>query len=173
MAQGHKLTYGEQMEILKLIASSWRQRDIAKHIFETTGRKIARQLVSFYLRSEKWKPIIEKLKEDYHKACFEVPLYHKRKRLDELQRHYEHHMDDAKWQRAQEVLKDIKDEVEAKYGDVSFHFTQVTNTQYADMNDEQLAEERKKTFEQLERAQRMKKLLESKNVKEDSTNGQG
>ena len=91
---------------------------------------------------------------------YEVPLFHKRKRLDELQKHYNYHMDNGKWKEAQAVLRDTRDEVEQKFGDVSFHFTNVT--QYNEMTDEQIAEEKAKILEQLDRAQRMKRLLENK-----------
>jgi len=91
---------------------------------------------------------------------YDVPLFHKRRRLDELQKHYDHHMSEDKWRQAQAVLRDIKDEVEQKFGDVSFHFTQVT--QYNEMTDEQIAEEKSKILDQLDRAQKMKRLLEGK-----------
>ena len=69
-------------------------------------------------------------------------------------------MNSGKWKEAQSVLRDARDEVDQKFGDVSFHFTNVT--QYNEMSDEQIAEEKGKILEQLDRAQRMKKLLENK-----------
>lgn len=148
------------MEIVKRIAWFWKPIDIKEDFEKTSGKTIAAQTIVDYSKTEKWQPIIEKLRDDYNKAMYDVPLFHKRKRLDELQKHYDRHMNSGKWKEAQSVLRDARDEVDQKFGDVSFHFTNVT--QYNEMSDEQIAEEKGKILEQLDRAQRMKKLLENK-----------
>ena len=148
------------MELVKLIAWFWDNKEIQEFLKEKTGKSLATPTIQQYRETAKWQPIIEKLREDYNKAMYEVPLFHKRKRLDELQKHYEYHMRANKWRQAQAVIRDIKDEVEHKFGDVSFNFTQIT--QYNDMTDEQIAEEKGKILDQLDRAQKMKRLLENK-----------
>ena len=147
------------MEVVKLIAWFWNDVEIRDHLKKISGKVITKQAINLYSHSEKWKPIIEKHREDYNKAMYEVPLFHKRKRLDELQKHYETHMKKGDLICAQSVLRDAKDEVDQKFGDISFNFTQITNNQYTEMTDEEIATEKSKILEQMERAQRMKRLL--------------
>ena len=148
------------MELVKRIAWFWSPTEIQEDLQKTTGKRISIPTIMNYGKTEKWQPIIEKLRDDYNKAMYEVPLFHKRKRLDELQKHYDKHMSSNSWKEAQAVLRDVRDEVDQKFGDVSFHFTNVT--QYNEMTDEQIAQEKSKILDQLDRAQRMKRLLENK-----------
>ncbi len=148
------------MQVAKMIAWFWDNKDIVKKIKETTGKTITHQnIFKNYENSPNWKPIIDKLREDYNKAMYEVPIFHKRKRLDELQKHYDLHMKSGRLFRAQSVLRDAKDEVEQKFGDVNLTFTQITNNQYSEMTDEEIANEKAKILGQLEQAQKMKRLL--------------
>ena len=98
--------------------------------------------------------MIQKYRDEYTKAVLEVPLANKRKRLDEFQNHYEKHMKDGSYIKAQSVLRDIKSEMEEKISDVSFHFTQIT--EYHDMKDEDLLAEKMKTLDQLEKIKKLR-----------------
>lgn len=148
----------EQMEVAKLLAWFCSPTQIAKHIEQRFKKKITAQNVEWYKNSEKWQPVIEKLREDYNRCVLEVPLANKRKRLEELQILYNIHMVNEDYKKAQSVLSDFREEMERRGGDINFSFTNVTHNEYQNMTDEELNEERTKTIEQLIRIKRMKYL---------------
>ena len=155
----------EKMEVAKLYGWYWTPIEIHKHVTEQMGKKISYNSIVMLRDREEWKPIIEKCREDYNKVFVDVPLANKKKRVVELQKHYDLHMEDGNLREAQGVIKDIKDEMDEKFGDVSFHFTQINQTQFRDMSDEDLLKEKAKTLDEFERVKKMRHLLEGgKNV---------
>jgi hypothetical protein len=124
--------------------------------------EISAPMVNNYKISEKWKPLIEKYREEYNKGVMDVPIANKRKRLDELQDIYDKQKERGKLKDAQSVLSDARSEMEEKRGDVSFHLTQINHTEFHDMSDEDLLNEKAKALEQLSKI---------KKLKEDMSNG--
>lgn len=151
----HKLLPNEQIELVKRIAWHWKPSKIRKFILDEYGKRLHDTLIFQYSRTEKWKPIIEKFREEYYKNVTEVPLANKRKRLDELQDLYERAIDKKNYNSARDIIKDFRDEMEKRVGELSLSFTSITN-EFNQMTDEQLINEKQKTIEQLERIRKMK-----------------
>lgn len=160
----HKLSQPEQMEVCKLIGWFWSAKEIRNHIQENFGKDLVERSIAQYNTSDKWKPVIQKFREDYTKNIFDVPLANKRKRLDELQKQYEYYKykDDRETCRA--ILKEVREEMDKKFGDVNFSFTQINHTEFQNYSDEALAQERMKTIEELGRIKRMRFLIEGKEM---------
>lgn len=149
----------EQMEVAKMIAWFWGQSAISEHMKKTFGKELSKQAIDSYKNSNKWKPVIEQFREQYRKEIFQVPLANKRKRLDELQRMYDRYIAEDDIVNARKVLSDCREEMEKRFGDVNFSFTNITNNEYHDMTDEQIMEEKAKTIEDLERIRKLKLLI--------------
>jgi hypothetical protein len=153
-----RFTDQEKTEIVKRIAWFWTGKQIIEFCRDEFGKQLDPSLISYYRKAERWKEVRDQFREEYNKAVSEVPLANKRKRLDELQAHYDHHMDKGQYEKAQAVIRDCRDEVEGKGREVSFHFTQVNNNQFNEMTDEQLQQEKAKALELYEKARKMRLL---------------
>lgn len=156
--RSHKLSPQEQMAVAQRIAWFWRECEIVKFVREQCGKKISDNLLSRYKDSPKWRPVIEKFREDYLKMINEVPLANKRIRLEELQKMYNRAVKKSDFQEARQVLRDFRDEMQEKKDGVSFNFTQITHNEFHKMTDEDLQREKVKTLEQLEKVRKLKLL---------------
>lgn len=150
------LTSDEKLEMCKLIAGFVRPVEIVEHFKTVIGKEITPVTVQNYKNSDKWKMLIEKYRDEYTKGVMDVPISHKRKRLEELQDIYDKQKDKGKLKEAQSVLSDARSEMEEKRGDVSFHLTQINHTEFHDMSDEQLLDEKAKALEQLSKIKKLK-----------------
>lgn len=162
---GPKLSTEKQIEFVQRIAWFWKPLDILKYFKETHNIKINQTLIQCYKNSEKWKPIIQKFRDDYLKRTEEVPLANKRKRLDELQRLFDRAVDKKEFVEAKNIIREFREEMEVKVGDVNFSFTQINHNEFHDMSDEDLASEKAKTIEQLEKVRKMKMLSDQRGDK--------
>lgn len=160
----HKLNSSQQMELVERLAWHWRPLEIVAYMNKVHNIRISPLLPGNYSRTEKWKPVIQKLRDEYHKNLTEVPLANKRKRLDELQMLYEKAIDSRKFEEAKSLIGEFRDEMERKLGDVSLSFTSITNNEFNDLSDEDLIREKAKTIEQLEKVRKIK-LLSDRGVK--------
>ena len=108
------------------------------------------------------KPIIEKFREEYLAKCNEIPLFNKKKRLEELQELYEFYKDKGDKKMALQVIREFREEAERRVDNINFNFTSINHTEFNDMSDEDLKREKLKTLEQLESVKRLKLLLPGK-----------
>jgi len=164
----HKFSPNEQLELCRRIAWFWTNPDIVEFAQKEYGKKVTKEAIAELRKAEKWTPVIEQFRDEYISKCGEIPLFHKRKRLEELQEQYSILKSDGKLSQARLVLRDIREEAEGKSGDVSFNFTSVTHNEFHQMTDEDLQKEKIKTLEQLEKVRKMKLLTDKR-----GTNGLG
>lgn len=150
------LTSDEKLEMCRMIAAFVRPVEIVEHFRTVIGKEISAPSVNNYKNSDKWKPLIDKYRDEYTKGVMDVPISHKRKRLEELQDIYDKQKDKGKLKEAQSVLSDARSEMEERRGDVSFHLTQINHTEFHDMSDEQLLDEKAKALEQLSKIKKLK-----------------
>lgn len=156
--KAHKLTPLMQLEVCRRIAWFWTEKELLKYIQSVIKKSMHPSNLSAMKNSEKWKPVIEQFREEYISKCGEVPLFHKKKRLEELQEQYYHFKEKGNLKEARSILRDIRDEAEGKRGDISFQFTSIVHNEFNQMTDEDLQTEKMKTLEQLEKVRRMKLL---------------
>ena len=169
MSKPH-LTPDEQLDVCQKLAHFWKPLAIKTHIQKTYGKHLAVEtIVVNYRESTNWRPVIDKFREQYISDLSAVPLFHKRKRLDELTFFYEFYKDRKKYREARLVLGQIMEEVEGKAGEVSFSFTQINNNQFNKLTDEELKQEKLKTMAELEKVKKMKELIHER----EATHGLG
>lgn len=149
----HKLTGDEQIEVVKRIAWFWRDKDIVEWVKTDLHKDITKQSINTYRYSDNWKPHIENFREKYLNEVTEVACANKRVRLEELQRFYHKAIENDDTEGAINILKEFRAEMDKKVGDnFSVNLTQINNTQYNQLTDEELTAEINKTVKQLERA---------------------
>lgn len=167
----HKFLPNEQIELARRIAWFWTNKQITEFAKSEFDKDMSERAYYEIKQSEKWKPVIEQFREEYISACAEVPLFHKKKRLEELQEQFDFYKAKKMRKEALAVLKEFRDEAEGRRGDVSFHLTQVTHNEFHQMSDETLQREKMKTLEQLEKVRKLKLLTkgESNGVGREGT----
>ena len=171
-----KLTREEQFEVCQQLAMYKNPAEVNEHLLRNFNKTLSSAAVYQYKRSKQWQPIIKKYRKQYNDAILDVPIANKRKRLDELQDIYDEFKSKKKLANAQVVLRDAREELEprSRFGD-TYNFSQVNQTLYASMSDEELEQERLKQLEKLKhyttlakRAEREGKITDGKE-KEDAS----
>lgn len=162
----HKLLPSEQLEVARRIAWFWTNKQIGDFVKESFQKELSCPAFSDMRKQEKWIPVIEKFRDQYIAKCSEVPLFHKRRRLEELQDLYYTFKETGNLAQARLVLQDLRNEAEGKGADISFNFTNVTHNEFHQMTDEDLQREKMKTIEQLEKLRRMKLLTHEGGIDE-------
>src|SRR3990167_8294514 len=100
----HKFTPEQQLEIVRRIAWFWTNNELVKFAQKEYGRNITYLAIAWYKGSEKWKPIIERFREEYMTKLTEVPLFNKKKRLEELQAQYDFYKEKDMKKEARAIL---------------------------------------------------------------------
>ena len=77
-----KFTEDQQLELMEFIARYATIDEINSHFMSKYRQTISQNLVYQYRRTQKWKPIIKKLREKYLGNTDDVAISHKRVRLD-------------------------------------------------------------------------------------------
>ena len=152
-----KLTEEQRLEVVKRIAWFWGMKRILDFIKEDYGIMVTPVVIYQYKQEEKWKPVIEKFRNEYIHTLSDVPLFHKKKRLEELQEMFESFKEQGDLYKAMLVLREFRDECEAKKSDL--YLTSVTYNEYRNMSNEELDEEYLRLLEQKKRLQ----ITEDKN----------
>lgn len=158
-----KLTSDEQLEVCRQLASYRSVKDVDKFCREMFGKTLHPNSIRLYLNSQKWKPLIQKFRDEYTRGIMEVPIANKRVRLEELQSMFEKYKDGGRLRLAQAVLKDAREELDGsrKFGDTNVYMTQVNN--YKDMSDEEIESERLRQLENLQKVRSLKGRAEYEN----------
>lgn len=140
-----KLTEPEKITILTALAEFLPVSKILMLVKEKHGKEISRQAVSHYKTNESLRPLIEQYRQQYAQYLAEVPIFHKRWRLDRLQEQFqdveqETYEDHLKRQEMREILSQVRNELEGK--NVTENNTNILSIQYTSLSYEQLVAKR-------------------------------
>lgn len=108
-----KLSSEQQIKLCEMLARFNTQSEIKKRVKEW-GIEINEQAVDYYRHCNKWKQIIEKMRGEYLSEILEVPIAHKRVRLERLDALYKSAVEKDQLNVAKEVLRAAQDEIEHK-----------------------------------------------------------
>ena len=154
-----KMTPEMQRFVVIALAEYKSLSEIKKMLKDTYNIDITICGINKYRDSEKWKPIFEKYRDEYDRKVCEVPLAHKRKRLDELQKIYELSFDKRNYTRCLSIIREFREEVEGKqFTGNHIYLTNITNNEFTNLTDEKLAEIKLKDIARLEQIRKMKEL---------------
>lgn len=117
-----KLTEEQQYQVCQWYAEFKTPRQIKNLVKERFGIELTDKTVWQYSRGnqmKKWKPMIERLRQEWALGVMDIPLAHKRGRMEELTKLYEQairNKDVTEYTRVNQclaVLREMRDEMEA------------------------------------------------------------
>lgn len=79
-----KLTEEQRTQVCHWIAQFQKPLQITQRIKDEFGISVSRLLVYKYQRSPKWKPLIERLRQQWAQDVMAIPIAHKKDRLERL-----------------------------------------------------------------------------------------
>jgi len=88
--------------------------EIIAKMKEEHGITLSNTSVMFYKKNKKWKVLIDKAKDQYVSAIMEVPIAHKRVRLERYEKLYDTAKNLGKIESARAVLASAREELEGK-----------------------------------------------------------
>ena len=113
-----KLNPDQQVEVCNMLARFNSLNDVKKKV-ATWGITLSEQAVQAYRSTPKWKQVIDRLRSEYLTEILEVPISHKRVRLERLDSLYKSAVNKGQLGVAKEVLKAAQEEIEHRPGNVS------------------------------------------------------
>ena len=144
------LTHEEKIEVAKYLAQFHTPKQASYFIKEKFQLDISEFCVNkaFLREGKKWKEIIEQFKVEYVNATMEVPISHKRVRLERYEWLYEEAVKSGKFPAAKACLDSAREETESgKIPSIgNLVFAQINN-----MSDDELHSEKDRLLEKLEK----------------------
>ena len=113
-----ELTEDERREVVKQLAEFHDIPEVQKHIKKNFNKNIGYNSVKFYLHSKKWKPMLERLRQEFVEPIMSVAVSHKFVRLSRLEDLYTKTMENKnlkeveKIREAREILSEARTEIE-------------------------------------------------------------
>lgn len=135
------------MRVLFWIATFVNPKQISENCVQEFGFPISRTTIWHYANHDNYQKPIARIREKWGQDILKIELAHKRRRLEELSKIYEHTYNRHNYREAMAALYQIQHEVDKDLDKLN-----VTNMQvniYKDMTDAELEEERLKSLERL------------------------
>jgi hypothetical protein len=142
-----KLTQEQVIEMLGWIAEFKSLGEIVSLLKEKFNVSLNRQTIEYYKAAPKWQGLIKKYRDQWGTEIFHLPLAHKRRRLEELEKIYYETYSKKDYKLALESLDKIKHETEKDLQNLHLYNIRV----YKNMSDEELESERLKTLEEIKK----------------------
>lgn len=136
------------MKLVYWIATFEKPRHIVAMMMDEFGVKIHPALVDYYRHNESYKPVIQRIREKWGADIGEVALGTKRRRMEELEKIYEHCFTTNQMKNALGALFQIQHEIEKDLQAIGSQTNYQINI-YKDLTDTELEEERLKSLERL------------------------
>ena len=153
-----KLTDEEQYQICQWYAEFKTPTQIQARIKSEFGKDLTLKNVWAYAnQTKKWKPMIERLRQEWALGVMDIPLAHKRGRLEELVKLYTRAernpvVDDyLKVKQCYELIREMRNEMEAGKAE----FTNVYLTTIHNYSDEEIVKQRDVVLDRLDKLRRL------------------
>jgi len=154
-----KLNSDQVMKVLFLIATFEKVPAIIKAIRKEFGISISKTTVEYYKRNEQYRGQIQKMRERWGSDLLNVELSNKRRRLEELEKIYNHCYANDQMKNALASLYQIQNEIEKDLQNIG-HQTNYQINIFKDMSETELEEERIKSLERLKQLKQIPELKE-------------
>lgn len=84
--KAYKLSKDQRIYALRLVAEGVTYKETADKIYENFKIKIDRHSIEATCKTNRWSPIVRQFREQYVSKLRDIPIFHKRMRLDKLQK---------------------------------------------------------------------------------------
>lgn len=141
----HKLNDAQAHEVCTWIAQFESIPSILKKIESEFGITVNRGTVHYYKKAKRWAPLIERARQEWAASIMDVPIAHKKKRMESLHEQFEEVIQEAadpKFNRSpiakraelRQILKQAQEEMDEK----TTNFTTIYATQIQNYSDDEL-----------------------------------
>ena len=145
----HRLRPEHKEFVCKLIGYGYKNNEIRNELISTFRMEVSLEALSNYHERPKWKPVIKKYRDEYLASYDDIPGFHKKIRLDRMERAYEKAEKKGNIKEIISATEHQRKEIEGT-GDTSL--TLISN-RYYNMSDEEIEK----------RQQEILKLIEKEN----------
>ena len=129
-----ELSKDQQIEVVKQLAEFKSIPDVREFIKTEYGKDLAYGSVQFYLKSKKWKPMLERMREEFVAPIMSIPVAHKYIRLSRLEDLYQKTVNGSlkevdKIRECRELMSEARAEIEGSKGNKTgdMFLTQINN----------------------------------------------
>lgn len=148
----HFLNEEQKLFIVKMVAQGWTKTEIKNELKSTYDIVVSDTTVRNYAESEKWKPLLKKLRDEYVSSTLEVAGSHKRVRLERAERMYDKAV----------AKNDIKfgllsiEQQRKEFDKHEYNSFNILNQQYNYMSDEEVEERKNLILSKLNKQKELK-----------------
>lgn len=153
---GSKLTDEEQWQLCHWVGQFRTPKEIAALVKERFGKELTRGSVHQYINGKRWQPLIDRCRQEWATGIMQVPIAHKRTRLEYLERLLLEALADTRlqpWRQRREALG-ILSAARLEMEEAKTNFTNVFMTQITNYSDEELLRRRDALITQLQHFRR-------------------
>ena len=139
-----KLTDEERLQVCQWLAAFTPAEVIQERVRQEFKKEIKRTNIYNYLHTRKWQPLIERCRAEWAAGMVEIPLSHKRSRVEELGRLYaraQANPTSSEWTKVQQSLAILR-EIRTEMDEAKTNFTNITLTQITHAPDTELLKRR-------------------------------
>ena len=140
-----KLTEQQRYELIRQLAEFKSVPEVQQFAKAEWGIEITAQTIRGYLHEKKWRPLLDRCRQEWAAGIVEIPLAHKRVRLEKLQKLFDDAEEDyAEAKNEQTFLRlidlqlKILDQARREMEETKTNFTNIVMTQYEQYTDEEL-----------------------------------
>ena len=147
-----KLTEEAKHRVCELYAQFHTPTQIQRILKDEFSVHITTGSLCIYPRQKKWKPLIDRLRQEWALGLMDLPLAHKRGRMEELVRLYkqvqraETLSEFSRITQSLALLREMREEMD----EAKSHFTAIFATQIHNYSDEELVTRRRELLQRLE-----------------------
>ena len=156
-----KLTEEEKHLAIQWHAAFMPQAEIVRRIRTQFGKSITSSTLSLMMQAPKWRPMIDRLRQEWAAGVMDLPAAHKRTRMAQLSGLYERieHDRHLSAPRRYYLLLDTLDHMREEMDEKHTHFTTIFQTAIMNYSDTELLKRREEVLEQLASLRAQGKLL--------------
>ena len=144
-----KFSEEEKMEIIVMIAQGMSPTEIVHETQERFGKSVSKTELIQYKQTDKWRPIIQKLKADFMANLSETAISHKRVRLERVEKVYDKAIEMGQLKLGLSSLEHARKEMEEKQSGV----TNIQVNQYSGLTSEELQARKAQILERMAKKQ--------------------
>mgnify|MGYP001571489138 FL=1 len=139
-----KLTEPEKIHLCRLLGEFRSSKEAIGIIKKEYGKEITDQAVYYFLKSERWRPVIDRYRQEYKSYLLHIPIHHKRTRLERLESIYQEAAEEhpkrmeEKRQHRQELVSILREGREESERYKLSGDTNILSIQFNNLSDEEL-----------------------------------
>ena len=156
LSKPQRLSDEHKVMVCSLLAEFKPAAEVAARLKDRFNISVTPSSLYYYQNHQDWKPMIERLREQYSKVLTQIPIYHKRVRLERLESQYQESLqEEAKTLRVRrekrKELRSIIQEARAESQPAAGNETNVLAIQFNSLDDQSLLRKKEELLTKINR----------------------